>query len=99
MAEPLETSDSVFVHLLSNCIENQSTNKWICTKFVDSKKVSKTRKHRIKLAVGFFIVFMLRNSKKSIPGANTTAVLVSCKLVFVEETTIVTMLYFFFYRC
>ena len=41
MAEPLETSDSVFVHLLLNCIENHSTNKWICTKFVDSKKVSK----------------------------------------------------------
>ena len=37
MAEPLETSDSVFVHLLLNCIENYSTNKWICTKFVDSK--------------------------------------------------------------
>ena len=37
MAEPLETSDSVFVHLLLNCIENHLTNKWICTKFVDSK--------------------------------------------------------------
>ena len=37
MAEPFETSDSVFVHLLLNCIENHSTNKWICTRFVDSK--------------------------------------------------------------
>ena len=45
MAEPLETSDPVFVHLLLNCIENHSTNKWICTKFVDSKYVAKTRKH------------------------------------------------------
>ena len=99
MAEPLATTDSVFVHLLFHCIENHSTNKWICTKFVDSKKVSKTRKHRSNLAVGFFIAFMLRNSKKSIPGANTTAVLVSCKSVLVEETTIFTMLYFFFYRC
>ena len=57
MAEPLETSDSVFVHLLLNCIENHSTNKWICTKFVDSKYVAKTRKHRSN-------IFMLRNSKK-----------------------------------
>ena len=48
------------------------------------------------MAVGFFIFFMLRNSKKSIPGANTTAVLVSCKSVLVEETTIFTMLLFFF---
>ena len=47
------------------------------------------------MAVGFFIFFMLRNSKKSIPGANTTAVLVSCKSVLVEKTTIFTMLYFF----
>ena len=47
------------------------------------------------MAVGFFIFFMLRNSKKSIPGANTTAVLVSCKSVLVEETTIFTMLCFF----
>ena len=39
---------------------------------------------------------MLRNSKKSIPEANTTAVLVSCKSVLVEETTIFTMLLFFF---
>ena len=37
MAEPIENSDSVFVYLLLNCIENHSTNKWICTKFVDSK--------------------------------------------------------------
>ena len=37
MAEPLEASGSIFVHLLLDCIENQSTNKWICTKFVDSK--------------------------------------------------------------
>ena len=37
MAEPLETSDSVFLYLLLNCIENHSTNKWICTKFVDNK--------------------------------------------------------------
>ena len=39
MAEPLETSEFVFVHLLLNCMENHSTNKWICTKFVDSKYV------------------------------------------------------------
>ena len=41
MVEPLETSDSVFVQLLLNCIENNSTNKWICTKFVDGKNVQK----------------------------------------------------------
>ena len=57
MAEPLETSDSVFVYLLLNCIENHSTNKWICTKFVDSKYVAKTRKHRSNLTVGIFYYF------------------------------------------
>ena len=58
MAEPLETFDFVFVHLLLNCMENHSTNKWICTKFVDSKYVGKTRKHRSNLAVGIFYCFL-----------------------------------------
>ena len=69
MAEPLETSDSVFVHLLLNCIENHSTNKWIYTKFVDSKQVAKTRKHRSNLARWNFLLFSCSGIvKKIFPG-------------------------------
>ena len=92
MAEPLETSDSVFVQLLLNCIENNSTNKWICTKFVDGKS-QKRANIGVIWPLEFFIVFMLRNGKKYSRGKYN-----SCSRILQisprEETTIFTMLFF-----